>query len=166
MKTEKHITSTSGRTYLIEPHPHQDGSLLVSHCATLTDTGEEFFLRSLTLTDSLRTPEFKKKMTETAQQLQSLDHPYILKQTDFIATDRKLHFLYQMPRGVSLQEYSKSKPSEQRALELLYQLTEGLNATQKYQILHGNLSSYNIYVDKDEVQIMDFGLSEVIILTS
>lgn len=94
MNLEKHITSTSGRTYLLETTSHPHGSLLDTRRATLLDTGEVFFLRSLTLTDSLRSPEFLKKVSESALRLQSLDHPYILKQTDFIETDHKLHFVY------------------------------------------------------------------------
>lgn len=167
MKQEKHITSNSGRTYLLEPHSHQDGSLLLSQRATLLDTGEVFFLRSLPLTESLRSPEFLKKVSDTAHRLQSLDHPYILKQTDYIETESKLHFVYQVPNGISLQEYAqKHTTSEQRALELLLQLVEGISVTQKHQITHGNLFPENVFVDKDEVKIVDFGLSEVSLLSS
>ncbi len=124
--------------------------------------GKKIFLKTLAK-DQISDSAILNRFQREAKLLAKLDHPNIIKVFDF-GTYRNnfyISFEYFLSRNLrALIKDNKSSFSEK--LSVFLQITKGLSAAHKYNIIHRDIKPENILVnDKLEVKIADFGLALV-----
>ncbi len=102
-----------------------------------------------------------------AQTASSIDHDNIVDVVSFDATDDGRVFLVmEMLEGESLATLVEAGPmSLERALPIVYQVCEALEAAHERGIVHRDLKPENVFIvrkrDADFVKVLDFGISKV-----
>ncbi len=102
-----------------------------------------------------------------AQTASSIDHDNIIDVVSFDTTDDGRVFLVmEMLEGESLAELIQDGPMNlERALPIVYQICEALEAAHERGIVHRDLKPENVFIvrkrDTDFVKVLDFGISKI-----
>lgn len=94
-----------------------------------------------------------------------IEHPSVIKVTDFDVADNNLFYLVmEVAEGIALSELLKAGAIDtHRAVNLIVQLCEVLDAVHKQHILHRDLKPKNIIVQQrggqEIVKVLDFGIA-------
>ncbi|HZX11369.1 MAG TPA: protein kinase [Acidobacteriota bacterium] len=104
-----------------------------------------------------------KKFIREAQAAASLSHPNICTVYEIGEQDENTFMAMEYIEGPSLRELAKKGPLElDKALDFAVQITEGLQEAHERGIIHRDIKSSNIIVNrKNQVKIMDFGLAKI-----
>jgi serine/threonine-protein kinase len=112
---------------------------------------------------------FVKRFQREARVGWALNHPNIVKVSEFNQTEDGLFFMVMdFVEGGTLSEYlKKSGPlSLERSLEILKPLCEALDMAHKRKILHRDLKPANILISqpqgKEVIKLADFGLAKIL----
>jgi non-specific serine/threonine protein kinase len=107
--------------------------------------------------------EFKARFTREAQAAAKLNHPNIITIYEVSEHDGRPYFAMEHIEGESLREIIKSgELSTDRAIDIIMQICEGLQAAHKAGIVHRDVKPSNILIDKDDrCRILDFGLAAI-----
>ncbi len=107
--------------------------------------------------------EERKRFEIEAQAAASLNHPNIATIYAIEDANNELFIVMEFLDGIELKEKIKSESiSAREAAEFAIQIAEGLEAAHKKGIVHRDIKSQNVMMNKDgEVKIMDFGLAKV-----
>jgi serine/threonine protein kinase/tetratricopeptide (TPR) repeat protein len=105
----------------------------------------------------------KERFMREAQAAAALDHPNICTVHEIDEAEGKTFISMAYVEGESLREKNKSGPLKlDEALAIILQVAEGLEEAHKKEIVHRDIKSANIMVDKKgQAKIMDFGLAKV-----
>jgi serine/threonine-protein kinase len=111
----------------------------------------------------LKSDENKKRITDEGRILTSLNHPNIVRVFEIGETEETGYVAMEYLPGGTLYEYIKNNsplPFE-TIKEYLLQICSGLEEIHSKNIIHRDLKSSNIMIDKNGIiRIMDFGLSK------
>lgn len=114
--------------------------------------------------DLARDPKFLNDFLREARSAAAISHPHIV-QVYFVGEEAGQYYLVmELLKGRSLREViEKDGPiSEERALEIAIDVTEGLRAAYKSQMIHGDIKPANIFIcDEVGAKILDFGLAKL-----
>lgn len=108
-------------------------------------------------------PDVKERFMHEAQAAAALDHPNICTVYEFDEAEEKTFISMAYIEGQSLKKKIESGPLDlDESLNLAIQTAEGLQEAHKKGVVHRDIKSANIMVDKrDQAKIMDFGLARV-----
>jgi serine/threonine-protein kinase len=108
-------------------------------------------------------PDVKERFIREAQATAALDHPNICTVYEFDEAEEKAFISMAYIEGQSLKKKIESRALElDEALRIATQVTEGLQEAHKKGIVHRDIKSANIMIDKrDQAKIMDFGLARM-----
>ena len=111
----------------------------------------------------VKDPEAKERFVLEARAAAALSHPNICTIHEIEEAEGKSFIAMEYVDGQSLREKLKKDSLElDEALEVAIQITDGLNAAHKKDIIHRDIKSANIMVTENgQVKIMDFGLAKV-----
>jgi TolB-like protein/Tfp pilus assembly protein PilF/predicted Ser/Thr protein kinase len=106
-------------------------------------------------------PDVKERFIREAQTAAGLDHPNICTVYEFDEDKEKSFISMAYIDGQSLRKKIESGPLEiEEAVRIATQVAEGLKEAHKKGIIHRDIKSSNIMLDKrEEAKIMDFGLA-------
>jgi eukaryotic-like serine/threonine-protein kinase len=113
--------------------------------------------------DKMKSPEFKARFFHEAQTAAALDHPNIGTIYEIDEADDQIFLAMSYIKGMSLQQKIKHSPLRiQEALDLILQVTEGLQEAHEKGVIHRDIKSSNIMItEKGQAVIMDFGLAKL-----
>ncbi|WHI51879.1 protein kinase [Microbulbifer sp. MLAF003] len=99
-----------------------------------------------------------------AQLLAKLNHPNIVRLYDVIEEEHKIALVMELVEGVTLKEWMREHtPTLAEKLELLMQVSLGLDRAHSLGIIHRDLKPENILVTIDGVaKITDFGIAKTL----
>jgi TolB-like protein/predicted Ser/Thr protein kinase len=108
-------------------------------------------------------PEVHERFTHEAQAAAALDHPHICTVYEFDEAEETTFISMAYIEGQSLRKKIESGPLElDEALKIAMQVAEGLQEAHKKRVVHRDIKSANIMVDKrGQAKIMDFGLARM-----
>jgi serine/threonine protein kinase len=106
-------------------------------------------------------PEVKERFMREAQAAAALEHPNICTVYEFDEAEEKTFISMAFIEGQNLRKKIESGPLElEEALRIATQVAEGLQEAHKNGVIHRDIKSANIMIDKrDQAKIMDFGLA-------
>jgi len=105
----------------------------------------------------------KKRLLQEAQSASSLNHPNILTIYDIGQANDLDFIVMEFVDGETLEERLEKGPlSEEAAVSIALQLTQGLGAAHDIGVFHRDIKPANIMLtDRGRVKIMDFGLAQI-----
>uniref|UniRef100_A0A2P2I285 non-specific serine/threonine protein kinase n=1 Tax=Hirondellea gigas TaxID=1518452 RepID=A0A2P2I285_9CRUS len=143
------------------------GSYGVVHLYRCKSDGQQVVIKQITL-DAITPQEAKMSHTEV-KVLLMLQHPFIIQYHNSFQHDNAMMIVMEYAAGGNLHAYLQSRlPNnllqEQDALELLSQLVVGLQHIHSCNILHRDLKTHNILLDRTQrkLKIGDFGISKIL----
>lgn len=107
--------------------------------------------------------EESKRFEVEAQAAASLNHPNITQIYAIEEVDGELFISMEFVEGRELADIIKNKPLPIRdAVDIAYQLAEGLKAAHDRGVIHRDIKSSNVMITPEGlVKIMDFGLAQI-----
>ncbi len=92
----------------------------------------------------------------------SLNHPNLITVYDTGITRGQYYFSMEYVRGLSLDEYVRTKElTSRQTVELFMKVCDGMACAHQHGIIHRDLKPSNILVDtRDEPRVLDFGLAK------
>ncbi|CAD8184973.1 unnamed protein product [Paramecium pentaurelia] len=121
-------------------------------------TENKFAIKALTASNK----QLQKQIMNEITTLRSLDHPNILKLYEVFKTNSTYYLVTEYIDGKNLKQLSNEihQMQDNSILCLLKQLFEGLNFIHKNNIIHRDIKSANLILQKDGLlKIIDFGLA-------
>ena len=108
-------------------------------------------------------PEEKARFIHEARSASSLNHPNVTTVHGIEDSSDGLFIVMEYVEGKTIKEIAeKEAPSIKRILDIAIQVCEGLTAAHKKEIIHRDIKSDNIMVNREgQVKIMDFGLAKL-----
>ncbi len=108
-------------------------------------------------------PEVKERFRREAQAAAALDHPNICTVYEFDEAEETTFISMAYIEGQSLKKKIESGPLEiDEAIKTAMQVAEGLQEAHKKGVVHRDIKSANIMVDKrGQAMVMDFGLARM-----
>jgi serine/threonine protein kinase/tetratricopeptide (TPR) repeat protein len=108
-------------------------------------------------------PELKARFTREAQAAACLSHPNIVTIHEVSEYQEKPFIVMEFVEGESIRDLvSKRLLPVDQVLDIAVQIGEGLAKAHKMGIIHRDVKSQNILIDKeDRARILDFGLAKV-----
>ncbi len=112
----------------------------------------------------IRKKEDKERFLREAQTAASLNHPHICTIFHIDEVEDSTFIVMEYIEGQSLKELVRKGPLElEKALNFAIQIADGLEEAEGKNIIHRDIKSSNIMVNKKaQAKIMDFGLAKVI----
>lgn len=107
-------------------------------------------------------PDFTKKFENEAHVVARLNHPNIVRVYDIEHLYRTVFIVMEYLSGCSLKDILRTMPSPSfpRMLNLLIQVSHGLEYAHRESIVHQDIKPANIFVEEgDRAKIVDFGLA-------
>ncbi|MCX7874595.1 MAG: protein kinase [Melioribacteraceae bacterium] len=117
----------------------------------------------------LKAQENKKRLAGEGILLSSLQNKNIIKIFEYGETEKCSFISMEYLSGGTLQEYiEKNYPiTNKKIIEIALQICNGLKEIHNQKIIHRDLKSSNVmFDDKNEIRIMDFGLSKSPLVTT
>ena len=110
----------------------------------------------------------KARFIEEAKKLVRLDHPNVVKVTDFISENEHVAYVMEYINGKSLRELLNAKRLTDTEIEnYLNQMVVALNYIHKEGIVHRDIKPSNfIFATNGTLKLVDFGISKSIDATS
>lgn len=104
----------------------------------------------------------KARFIQEAKGASAINHQNITTIHDIGEVDGKSFIAMEYLEGKTVKELAKENLKLNQVLEIAVQITEGLAAAHKKEIVHRDIKSENIMLTKDDVvKIMDFGLAKL-----
>jgi serine/threonine-protein kinase len=105
-----------------------------------------------------------RRFEQEAQATAALNHPNILSVFQFGSFEGAPYLVTELLDGETLRELIRRGPIAQRkAIDLAFQISQGLAAAHSKGIVHRDLKPENIFITKDgRIKILDFGLAKLI----
>ena len=105
-----------------------------------------------------------EQIAKEIKAFRDLNHPNIIKFLGKYEQDKKTHLIMEYAENGSLEDFIKENKDLDHDWELnrklMLQITEGLAYLHNKKIVHRDLKSANILLDKDDnVKLADFGLA-------
>jgi len=124
--------------------------------------GKKIFLKTLSR-DQLSDKAILNRFKREAKLLAKLDHPNIIKVYDFGTYQNYFYISFEYFNSQNLRAIIyKNKLSRKDKINVFIQITKGLAAAHKLNIIHRDIKPENILInDKYQVKIADFGLALV-----
>lgn len=112
---------------------------------------------------SLASDEMKMRFVREAQSAASLNHPNITIIYEIDEIEGETFITMEYIEGQTLKKKIKSSPLKVgEALDIVFQIAEGLQEAHEKGIIHRDIKCSNIMLrDKGQVKIMDFGLAKI-----
>lgn len=113
--------------------------------------------------------ENKKRFNSEGQILASMNHKNIVQVFEIGQIENQGFIALELCTGKTLKQFVKDEfpIDEDRIIDIVYQLCDGLREIHSKNIIHRDLKSNNIMIDvAGQIKIMDFGLSKSPIVTS
>jgi serine/threonine-protein kinase len=109
-------------------------------------------------------PERLAALRETSRTLARMRHPAMVPFVELIEHDKIVCLVSELARGESLAALMKAgeRFDLRRVWEVVRQVLEALEATHAKGIFHGDLKPANIFIDKGQVSLTDFGLANLV----
>ena len=108
--------------------------------------------------------KFVNDFLQDARAAASISHPHIV-QIHFVGEeDGQYYIVMELLKGRTLREIIEADGpmNEERALDLTIEVTEGLRAAYKNQMIHGDIKPANIFIAEDVgAKVLDFGLAKL-----
>lgn len=112
----------------------------------------------------------RKLFFQEASVLASLDHPSIVKVTDFCQAHETIYTAMRYEKGISLQAYIKKKDtnrSEKFLVSIFLPILDALKAVHEMGLLHLDLKPGNIYLRQGKPPLLlDFGAAHKLMLAA
>jgi serine/threonine protein kinase len=108
---------------------------------------------------------FAARFTHIGSALVTLNHPHILPIYDYGVHDGSPYLVTAFVKGGSLAQVLKQQPrfAPEQALDMLKQITEGLDYAHRTGLVHGISNPANVLVSNEQVlQITGFGLKQML----
>ena len=109
-------------------------------------------------------PKFVEDFLREARVVASISHPHIV-QIYFVGDEGGQYYLVmELLKGRTLREIVETDGplDEERALDLMIDVTEALRAAYKSQMIHGDIKPANIFITEDfGAKVLDFGLAKL-----
>lgn len=108
-------------------------------------------------------PDIKERFMREAQAAAALDHPNICTVYEFDEDEEKTFISMAFVEGQTLKAKIEAGPLElEEFFRIAIQVAEGLQEAHKKKVVHRDIKSANIMLDKrGQAKIMDFGLARV-----
>ncbi len=113
--------------------------------------------------------ENKSRLLAEGQVMTRLNHPHIVKVKEMGKTENKDFIVMEYLENGTLKQYIReNKPlAEKEIVRIVLQIIDGLHTIHAADIVHRDLTSFNIMLDAgNNMRIMDFGLSKSPLITS
>ncbi|MFM9413192.1 Stk1 family PASTA domain-containing Ser/Thr kinase [Peptococcus simiae] len=114
-------------------------------------------------------PEFLRHFKKEAKSIAALNHPNIVNIYDFDASQDPAYLVMEFVEGMSIKQIINDEgylPWDQVA-DIGIQAARGLDAAHKNHIIHKDVKSHNILVDRSGlVKITDFGIAQMLSSTT
>jgi serine/threonine protein kinase/dienelactone hydrolase len=113
--------------------------------------------------ETARDSRARERFVREAQAAAALDHPNICTIYDVEEAEEKIYIAMAYVEGQSLKQRIESEPfSIEETVDIAIQVAEGLEEAHKKGIVHRDIKSSNIMLDKKgRAKVMDFGLAKV-----
>lgn len=107
--------------------------------------------------------QLKARFRREARAAAALNHPNIVTIYEVAQHDDRLYIAMEYVEGESLKQLAVRKElTVDRAIEIALQIFEGLHKAHQAGIIHRDIKSHNILIDRDgRVRILDFGLAKI-----
>ena len=109
-------------------------------------------------------PKFVEDFLREARVVASISHPHIV-QIYFVGDQGgKYYLVMELLKGRTLREIVETDGplDEERALDLMIDVSEALRAAYKSQMIHGDIKPANIFITEDfGAKVLDFGLAKL-----
>lgn len=108
--------------------------------------------------------KFVNDFLQEARAAASISHPHIV-QIHFVGEESGQYYIVmELMRGRTLREIIETDGpmNEERALDIMIEITEGLRAAYRNQMIHGDIKPANIFIADDVgAKVLDFGLAKL-----
>ena len=111
-----------------------------------------------------RDPKFVTDFVREARSAAAISHPHLVQVHLVGAEAGQYYIVMELLAGRPLSEIiDKEAPlDEERALDIGIDVTEGLRAAYRSQMIHGDIKPANIFLTKDQgAKVLDFGLAKL-----
>lgn len=109
--------------------------------------------------------EFIRRFQKEAKAIASLNHPNIVSVYDFNSSNSPIYLVMEYVEGKTLKEkiVQEGNFAESLALDVCEQIANGLLTAHSAKIIHKDIKSQNILIDKeDKIKITDFGIAQIL----
>jgi hypothetical protein len=109
-------------------------------------------------------PDHVRRFEQEARALASLAHPHILAVYDIGTENGTLFVVSELLEGMTLQQRLNDGPLPvRRAVELIVEACEGLDAAHAQGIVHRDLKPENLFITRDgHLKVLDFGVAKLL----
>jgi TolB-like protein len=106
-------------------------------------------------------PEVRKRFVREAQTIAQLNHPNVITIYEVSEHSGRPYYVMELVEGESLRDISQRKPLPfDMIIEYVIQVCQGLGEAHRSGIVHRDIKSANIAIDKQErIRVLDFGLA-------
>src|SRR5258706_3652390 len=114
--------------------------------------------------DLSRDQKFVNDFLQEARAAASISHPHIV-QIHFVGEEGGQYYIVmELMRGRTLREIIEGDGpmNEERALDIMIDITDGLRAAYRKEMIHGDIKPANIFiVEEVGAKVLDFGLAKL-----
>ena len=136
------------------------GSYGMTYYAVDQETGERIVVKQLR---KRKHKTNKQDFIKEAETLSSLNHPSIPKCLNFVQNEEELFLMMELIEGKNFEELILGEGktfSEKESLNYLLEVLKIVRYLHHHQLIHRDLRLPNILLKKDQLFIIDLGLSE------
>jgi serine/threonine protein kinase len=111
-----------------------------------------------------RDPKFMADFLQEARNAAAISHPHIAQVYLVGDAGGQYYIVMELLRGRSLRQILEAGGAldEERALDIIIQVSDALRAAYKQQMIHGDIKPANIFITEDQgAKVLDFGLAKL-----